>query len=300
MSRLPVRGPRSRIGRGRAPARASAAQRAAERIGAVVVLIAAVTALVGLTTSGAFSLAPDGLQLSGARFTSAAAVRHALGLDGTAPVNLITLQTGPLEAALRQLPAVDPVRADAASVTVALPDRLLVSIQERQPIVVWQVDGQRFLVDITGTLFAALAPDQADPGLPIVLDSRAGSATFAIGATVDPSDLAAVRQLAAVTPAFLGSSATSLALAVSDDEGFTLDAQPGLWHAIFGVYTVTVRPPTIVPQQVQCLSSLLAGREATLAVIRLAPTTARCGTFTTRSAHPTASPTPRPSPSGAP
>ncbi|MFI5262623.1 MAG: cell division protein FtsQ/DivIB, partial [Candidatus Limnocylindrales bacterium] len=233
-------------------------------------------------------------------YTGAQAVRQALGLDGSAPINLITLQTGPLEAALRALPAVDPARADAASVVVALPDRLLVTIQERQPIVIWQVDGHRFLVDVSGTLFADLAPDAADPGLPIVLDSRADSATLAIGASLDPSDLAAVRQLAAVTPAFLGSGAASLALAVTDDEGFTVDAQPGLWHAVFGVYTATLRPPTIVPAQVQCLASLLAGHEASLAIIRLAPSPNRCGTYTERSAHPTPSPGPRPSASAVP
>jgi cell division septal protein FtsQ len=285
VSRLPVRAPGGRRAHRRPPARASAGHRSAERIGAAVVLVAAVTALLGLTTSGAFSLAPGGLELTGARYTSLAAVRRALGLDGSAPTNLITLQTAPLENALRSLPAVDPARADAASVAVALPDRLVVTLQERQPILVWQVGGRRYLVDVTGTLFAELVPGAPDGGLPIVRDGRSASATLAIGETLDPSDLTAVRQLAAVTPALLGSAATSLAVAVTDQEGFTLDAQPGLWHAVFGVYTATLRPATIVAAQVQCLASLIAARERTLGTIRLPGAGSHCGTYTTPAPH---------------
>lgn len=260
--------------------------------------MAALGALIGLTTSGAFSLSADGLEVAGAQYTGAAAVRHALRLDGSAPINLITLQTTPLVTALRSLPAVDPARADAASVEIALPDRLLVTLQERQPVMTWQIGGQRYLVDVSGTLFAELAPGATDPGLPMVIDQRGASATLAVGDVLDGSDLAAVRQLATVTPGFLGSAATGLTLTATDEEGFTLDAQPGLWHAVFGVYTTTLRPPTIVPAQVQCLASLIAGHETVLDVIRLAPSSSRCGTYTLRGAHPTASP--RPSPSAAP
>ncbi len=298
MSRLPIRGARGGQPRPRPPARASAAHRSAERIGATVVLVAALGALVGLTTSGAFSLAAVGLEVAGAHYTGAAAVRHALGLDGSAPINLITLQTTPLQAALRSLPAVDPARADAASVEIALPDRLLVTLQERQPILTWQIDGHRYLVDVSGTLFAEIAPGAADPGLPTVMDARGGSSTLAVGDALDASDLAAVRQLAAVTPGSLGSAASGLTLAVTDAEGFTLDARPGSWHAIFGVYTATLRPPTLVPGQVQCLASLIAGHEPSLDIVRLAPATTRCGTYTVRGAPATASP--RPSASAAP
>ncbi|HTS14453.1 MAG TPA: hypothetical protein VMH24_02225, partial [Candidatus Sulfotelmatobacter sp.] len=210
------------------------------------------------------------------------------------------------EATLRTLPAVDPARADAATIAVVLPDRLVVTVVERQPILVWLIGGARYLVDVTGTLFARLDPGAADPGLPTVDDRRADSAGLAVGAALDPSDLGAVRQLAALTPGFLGSQATTLSLAVTDDEGFTLDAGPGLWHAVFGVYTIAVRPPTIVPQQVQCLASLIAGSpqtrvaEASMDVIRLSLGPARCGTYTVRTAHPTASPAPSPSASARP
>ena len=301
MSGLPVRRGGTRVARQRPPARASAAHRAAERIGATVVLVTAVVALAGLTTSGAFSLAPDGLELHGAHYTDAAAVRHALGLDGSGRVNLLTLPTASMAAALRALPAVDPARADGTTIAVALPDRLVVTLQERQPILTWRVDGSRFLVDVSGTVFASLAPAAPDPGLPVVDDRRAASAGLAVGSTLDPSDLAAARQLAALTPTFLGSTATRLALTITDQEGFTMDAGPGLWHAVFGVYTVTLRPPTIIPAQAQCLASLLEADlrtlpEQRLDVIRLATTDARCGTYTLR----TSQPAPTPTPSGKP
>ncbi|MGZ6313874.1 MAG: cell division protein FtsQ/DivIB [Candidatus Limnocylindrales bacterium] len=297
MSGLPVRGGGTRVARQRPPARASAAHRAAERVGATVVLVTAVVVLAGLTTSGAFSLAPDGLQLDGAHYTDSAAVRHALGLDGSGRVNLLTLPTASMEAALRALPAVDPARADGTTIAVALPDRLVVTLQERQPIVTWQVEGTRFLVDVSGAVFARLAAAAPDPGLPVVDDQRGVSAGLVVGASLDPSDLAAARQLAALTPAFLGSTARSLAIAVTDQEGFTVDGRPGLWHAVFGVYTITLRPPTIIPVQAQCLASLLeAGlptvHEQSIDVIRLAPTDARCGTYTVRAAHPAPTPTP--------
>ncbi len=297
MTGLPVRGGGTRVARQRPPARASAAHRAAERVGATVVLVAALVALVGLTTSGAFSLSADGLELDGAHYTDAAAVRHALGLDGSGRVNLLTLPTASLEAALRALPAVDPARADGTTIAVALPDHLVVTLQERQPIVTWRVGGSRFLVDVSGTVFAVLPAGAADPGLPVVDDQRTASADLAVGASLDPSDLSAARQLAALTPAFLRSAAGSLALAVTDDEGWTIDAGPDLWHAVFGVYTVTLRPPTIIPLQAQCLASLLAAggpslREQSFDVIRLAPTDSRCGTYTVKTAHPAASPSP--------
>ena len=302
MSGLPVRRGGTRVPRPRPPARASAAHRAAERIGATVVLVAALVALAGLTTSGAFSLAPDGLELDGAHYTDVAAVRQALGLDGTGRVNLLTLPTASLVAALRALPAVDPARADGTTLAVALPDRLVVTLQERQPIITWKVGDVRLLVDVSGTVFARLAAAAPDPGLPVVDDQRSASAGLVIGDTLDPSDLAAARQLAALTPAFLDSSAHSLAITVTDEEGFTLDAAPGLWHAVFGVYTITLRPPTLIASQAQCLASLVgaampgAPPERSLDVIRLAPTDARCGTYTLRTAHPgpTATPSGKP------
>ena len=65
---------------------------------------------------------------------------------------------------LRTLPAV----ADA-SIEVALPDTIRVRLVERRPIVVWQVDGRRFLVDADRVVFAE-ADGPSD--LPVIVDKR--------------------------------------------------------------------------------------------------------------------------------
>jgi cell division septal protein FtsQ len=295
---LPVR--RASAGSGgmrRGPARASSARRSADRVGALLVLLATVGALAGLCISQAFELGASGVELVGARYVDAATVTAALGLDGSTRPNLVTLRTGDLEAALRKLPAVDPARADAVAVRVALPDRLVITLHEREPMVVWETAQGRFLVDEAGVLFAPEGSAPHVPPLPIVHDERSTAVDLQVGGQLDTSDLEAVRRLAALSPSFLGSAATGLAVGITDDEGFTVDAAPQGWHAVFGFYTPTVRPPTLIDGQAQCLASLIAAGEARLATIYLAPGGDRCGTFTSRPAGtpaPSAKPTPAP------
>ena len=50
-------------------------------------------------------------------------------------------------------------RRAAHGSTVELPDTLAVTLDEREPILVWQVGGRRFLADATGSLFAELADE---------------------------------------------------------------------------------------------------------------------------------------------
>ena len=51
-------------------------------------------------------------------------------------------------------------------------------------------------------------------------------------------------------------------------------AGPGTrWTAVFGIYTDTIRPPSIIPGQVRLLAGLLAGREESVARITLASET---------------------------
>jgi hypothetical protein len=66
---------------------------------------------------------------------------------------------------------------------------------------------------------------------------------------------------------------------VDDDEGWSIDASPGLWHAVFGIFSAELRPPTIIDQQVRCLRTVLVGREDAVATVHLAPRGDRCGTF---------------------
>lgn len=291
---LPVRrGSAGPGGARRGPARASSARRSADRVGALLVLLATLGALAGLCVSQAFDLGASGVELVGARYVDAATVTAALGLDGTTRPNLVTLHTGDLEAALRKLPAVDPARADAVAVRVALPDRLVITLHEREPILLWETASGRFLVDETGVLFAPEGSAPRVPPLPVVRDDRSAAGDLHVGGRLDGPDIEAVRRLAALTPSFLGSAATGLAVHVSDDEGFSVDATPQGWHAVFGFYTPSVRPPTLVDGQAQCLASLIAAGEARLATIYLTPGGDRCGTFTSQPAG-TAAPSAKP------
>ncbi|MFI5254204.1 MAG: cell division protein FtsQ/DivIB [Candidatus Limnocylindrales bacterium] len=238
-----------------------------------------------MTTSRAFALAPDGLTVEGATYADPAALTNVLGLDPAAPPNLFALDTARLARALRQLPSVDPLRADAVAVRVVLPDRLVVELHERTPIMLWVADGQRFLVDVDGVALG-LAGDAPPAGLPLISDDRASATAFQVGAQLTDIDLAVARLIGALTPALLGSSATSLAFEVGDEEGWVVRPADGTWRAVFGIYTTHGRGPDLVAAQVQCLASLLAGKEASVAVAYLFPEGGRCGTY----AKPAASP----------
>ncbi len=167
-----------------------------------------------------------------------------------------------------------------ADVRVALPDRLLVTLSERAPILVWQTERQRFLVDVEGKLFVLQPASVGDVRAPVVADRRSSGRALQVGATLDPTDLAVVRQLAALTPASVGSSAGRLSVTVDDREGYVLAPEPRLWRAVFGFYTPRMRKPDLVPGQLQCLKALLATGERQLRAVYLGRPGERCGAFT--------------------
>ena len=216
-------------------------------------------------------------------WTDPAAVRAALGLR--AGTNVFQLDTAPLEASLRALPAVA-----SADVAVGLPDGVVVvSIEERTPVLAWQVGATRFLADADGTLFAAIDAKAALPdGVAVVDDRRIGSsATVVIGAKLDSVDADVATRLGSLTPTDLGSTATRLGLIITEADGFVIST-PGGWTAVFGFYSPATRPTDIIPGQVRLLRSLLAGREGSLARIILASETD--GTYVPKA---TPKPTPR-------
>ena len=198
--------------------------------------------------------------------------------------NVFQLDTAPLEAALRTLPSV----ADA-SVSVALPDAaLVVRIQERVPVLAWQVDEQRFIADASGAIFAIVDRAATLPAGTAVIDDRRRGAgeDLRIGGQIDPIDLDVATRLGSITPADVGSAATSLEVLVTTQDGFLL-AAPGGWLAQFGFYSPATRSTDIIPGQVRLLRSLLDGRES--AVRRVILASATNGTYIPRA-------TPRPSP----
>ena len=197
--------------------------------------------------------------------------------------NVFQLDTAPLEAALRTLPAV----ADA-HVSVALPDAaIVVQIDERVPVLAWQVEEQRFLADASGAIFAVVDRKAKLPaGVAVIDDQRLGAAAnLQVGAQIDAIDLDVATRLGSLTPADIGSAATRLQVVVTTPDGFLLSS-PGGWLAIFGFYSPATRSTDIIPGQVRLLRSLLDGREATIRRVILASATD--GTYIPRA-------TPRPS-----
>ncbi len=227
-------------------------------------MLVSALAVYGLSATSAFGFAR--LEIEGATITSEAAVRERLELaEGQ---NLFEIATEPLEARIREIPAVAKV-----DISLGLPDTVAVQIVERVPILVWQIGERRLLVDESGLLFARLgkSPPASVADLPVILDTRAGSVKLAVGLPIDPVDLDAATRLASLTPAAVGSAATGLSVGVTDGNGFVLNSVPESWVAVFGFYTPSLRTTDLIPGQVQALRELLIRvGEPTVATVILA------------------------------
>ena len=266
-SRTPLPGRRTR------PVRRASAGLSAVRAGAALAMLVSAAAIYGVGASSAFAYTR--LQLNGLTFTDQNAVEAAIA--SARDRNLFGLSTTPLVAALESMPTVESAR-----VQVQLPGTLAVTIAERVPVLIWQAGTDRYLVDANGTLFSKLAatPPAAAARLPVIDDRRARSLLLEVGGQLDPVDLDAATRLASLVPADIGSSAVSLAVSASDENGFVVSAKPGGWSAVFGFYTPSLRTTELIPEQVRVLRSLLAGREAQVDKVILASATD--GTYTPR------------------
>lgn len=268
------------------PVRRASAGLSTVRAGAALAMLVSAAAVYGVGSSSAFDYAK--LQVDGLHLTESSAVEGAfVDVRG---MNLFGLSTAPLRAALEALPTVR-----AARVEVRLPGTLAVTVEERRPLLIWQLGSRRYLADADGTLFAELGekppPEAAD--LPVIDDRRTASAGLAIGQHLDTIDLDAARRLVSLVPADVGSTAASLAVLVTDANGFVVEARPEAWSAVFGFYTPSLRTTDLIPDQVRLLRSLLTGREQLVDQVILASATD--GTYTpratpTRSATPSAAP----------
>jgi hypothetical protein len=219
-----------------------------------------------VTGPTAFGLAST--DLPSLTWTDQAAV--AAKLDVPPGSNVFRLDTAPLEAAIRSLPSV----ADAA-VSVALPDAVLVvRIDERAPVLAWQVGSRRFIADASGAIFAIVDAGRQLPAGVALVDDRRQDAQVGlwIGAHLDPVDLDVATRLGSLTPADVGSAASSLRVVVTDDDGFALDAAGG-WLAVFGLYSPSTRNTDMIPGQVRLLRSLIDGREGGVRRVILASAT---------------------------
>jgi hypothetical protein len=245
-------------------------------------MLVSAAAIYGVGSSPAFDY--SNLTLEGVHFTDRTAVESALA--DSRGQNLFRLATRPLAAALEAFPTVRHARLD-----VRLPATLAVTIEERVPVLIWQVGDLRYLADADGFLFATVAepPPPEAAALPVIDDQRPGSSALSIGGRLDPVELDAATRLASLVPADLGSSAASLAVVVTDENGFVVATRAKGWSAVFGFYTPSLRTTALIPGQVRLLRSLLIGREQLVDRVILASATD--GTYTLRAG---ASPSPKP------
>ena len=274
-------------GRRTRPVRRSSAGMTPVRAGASLGMLVAAGAIYGLAATSAFGYSPAALRIEGAAVTPTATIRDRLGL--VAGQNIFQISSGPLEARLLEIPAIASVE-----ISVGLPDTVVVDVDERQPIRVWQVGDRAFLVDGTGLLFA----ERGDPAsasvddLPVVTDERSRSRSLRVTDALDPVDLDVASRLGSVTPAQLGSSAGGLAVGIDDQYGFVVRSIPKGWTAQFGSYGTSTRSPELIPGQVQVLSALVAQvGESTVDIAHLPDD--KVGTYEPR-ATPKPSATPKP------
>jgi cell division septal protein FtsQ len=270
-ARIPVRHPVA--GRRVRVTRASSRLTRTRFVAAATLLLAS-GVFQWLTVAHEFALDPDEVRIEGLVNTSVDAALEALGLEGGLRPNVFRIRTDTLREELLSLPAVTQ-----ASVEVMLPDRLLVTVDERRPIFVWRAGGADHLVDLGGVLFAS-ADGSGAGGLPLIEDRRS-RAPARLGDRLEPLDLEVVRLLGAVTPEMLDSAAPDLSLTIDDADGFVLTAPTG-WRAVFGHYTPHLRTAGLVDDQVQCLRALLSGQERRVETVFLSPSAERCGTYVPR------------------
>jgi len=273
-SRTPLPGRRSRH------VRRSSAGLSPVRAGAGLVMLLSAAATYGVGASPAFDY--RSIQVTGAQYTDPALVESTVAV--ARGQNLFALSTRPLVAALDSLSTVRSSHVD-----VRLPGTLAVTVQERVPVMVWQVGDRRLLADADGTLFALIPahPPAEAAALPVIDDQRSSATGLDVGSRLEPVDLDAATRLAALVPGDLGSAVVSLAVSVTDANGFVLGTRPGTWSAVFGFYTPSLRTTDMIPGQVRLLRSLLTGREPTVQRVILASETD--GTYVPR---PSASPAP--------
>lgn len=232
-----------------------------------------------LVSDPRFGLDANAVEISGLGYTDSAAVVQALALSNTGQNNVFLLRTTEMRRRLLALSSVTD-----ADVRVVLPDRLVVAITERTAVLRVAHGGATYLLDTDGVVLEA-RPANAPPlpDLPLIDDRRVDlDIPFEVGVGIDPTEAQAMLLIGALTPTLVGSAATELTFSADDTDGFVVTAAPYGWRAVFGFYTPTLRPPTLIAQQVQCLRNLLAEGEAQIDKIYLAPQGDRCGTYLPR------------------
>ena len=204
------------------------------------------------------------------------------------------------EEAVAALPLVASVRVSAG-----LPDGIQIRVREKSLLLRWQIGDRIYAVSESGELLGEtatldLAPSAAAAlaAAALLFDDRTSSPLPTVG-QLTATELDVATRLASLTPEDLGTAATTLTLRLLSDFGFVVEAAgPSIeWNAVFGIYSATIRPTSMIPGQVRLLRSLLAGRESRIGWVILADDQA--GTYTAKGVRPPP-PAAEPSPSLSP
>lgn len=269
------------------PPRTAARLRRVVLVGALLaaLLLPPIAARAGLARVGSISVL-------GTTLLDPAAVIAAANI----PVgsSLLAADLRAAEAAVAALPMVESVHVSAG-----LPDRVQIKVRERALLLRWQVGEGTYAIDAAGDLLGSVADLDLAPSAaleleaaPLISDDRTPSPVRGSGG-LTPTELDVATRLASLLPADLGTAATSLQVRILSDFGYVVvGGGPTVeWTAVFGIYSGSIRPATMIPGQVRLLRSLLAGREERIGWVILADDQA--GTYTVRGVRP-------PSPSIAP
>ena len=204
------------------------------------------------------------------------------------------------EEAVAALPLVASVRVSAG-----LPDGIQIRVREKSLLLRWQIGDSIYAVSESGELLGETATLDLAPSAaaalataPLLFDDRTSSPLPTVG-QLTATELDVATRLASLTPEDLGTAATTLTLRLLSDFGFVVEATgPAIeWNAVFGIYSATIRPTSMIPGQVRLLRSLLAGRESRIGWVILADDQA--GTYTAKGVRPPP-PAAEPSPSLSP
>lgn len=147
----------------------------------------AVAAVLEATARAGFRI--DEITVAGRGRTPMDQLAAALGAGHGAPILAVNLQQA--KDRLEALPSVK-----AAAVERRLPDSLHIAIVERQPIAIWQNNGQHMLVDKTGQVIPGSIAGHE--GLPLVVGDGAGIRADELLAMLDSEPTLAPRVKAAI------------------------------------------------------------------------------------------------------
>ncbi|HEX9609936.1 MAG TPA: FtsQ-type POTRA domain-containing protein [Candidatus Limnocylindria bacterium] len=201
------------------------------RAGAVLGAVAA-TAALGALLNGPWLRVTD-VTFAGQHHTAAADLERVL-LEQRGR-SVLAVDTASIRARIEGLPAVGE-----ATVSATLLGRIEATVVEHEVAFVWQTASGRFLGAADGTIFAALADDEALPAgvepLPQIQDERFVARLITVGDVIPAGVVGTALRLFEIDPAALGSAASQLSLRLDDEYGFRLVSAAPEWQVALGPY----------------------------------------------------------------